>query len=524
MHLLQNTDFFSVCFDSSTDKATIDEEMVQIRVLIDNSPVYRFVAVKPLVKADAAGTVNCVVSALETECECSEWKFKLVGICADGATVNMGVRTGAAKRMQDEVPHLIPVHCCAHRVELAVKTVSTDVDYFKSLEATLVELYKLYHKSPLCWNGLQQVGQVLDARVLKPVNLGGTRWVAHRQRALTILLDSWRCFVVHTSEVSQGSTMNKSRALHLHTTLTSLKFLLFARPCAEFLAAIQHLSKMLQYDDITSDGVIRRLAATKERLENMHSSMDTAISTEVERFGDDLTYQGETLKVPRGYASKSAVVTAVSTLMKKLLAGAIEAINNRFATFNSSPVLMASKVFSPFSWPTESSAFAAFGYSEIQQLSSHFAYPLQHQGYSPDSCIEEWPELKLRVREILTKEPTMKYLPMWRRILNEYKENPALTNVLALLRIVLVIPVQTATLERGFSLMKRTKTDWRNRLSPKTLSQLMMIKLNGPDMDHFNPEAAIMKWWQAGPRSRRLIHYRHQSESETSESEEDCEL
>ena len=59
----------------------------------------------------------------------------------------------------------------------------------------------------------------------------------------------------------------------------------------------------------------------------------------------DLSYQGETLKVPRGYASKSAVVTAVSTLMKKLLAGAIEATDIHFATFDSSLVLMASKVF-----------------------------------------------------------------------------------------------------------------------------------------------------------------------------------
>ena len=150
----------------------------------------------------------------------------------------------------------------------------------------------------------------------------------------------------------------------------------------------------------------------------MHSSIDTAISTAVESLGDDLSYQGETLKVPRGYASKSTVVTAVSTLMKKLLAGAIEAINICFATFDSSPVLRASKVFSHFSWPTESSALAAFCYSEIQQLSSHFALLLQHQGYLPESCIEEWPELKLRVREICTKEPTMQYLPMWRRILN----------------------------------------------------------------------------------------------------------
>ena len=95
---------------------------------------------------------------------------------------------------------------------------------------------------------------------------------------------------------------------------------------------------------------------------------------------------------------------------------------------------------------------------------------------------------------------------------NENKDNPALGNILALLRIILVIPVQAATLERGFSLMKRTKSDWRNKLSPKTLSELMMIKLNGPDMDTFDPEPAIMKWWQEGPRSRRLVPYRHQPE------------
>ena len=162
--LLHITDFFSVCMDSSTDKATIDEEMVQVRVLQDNLPVYKFVAVKALSKADAAGTVSAVVSALETECERNDWQSKLVGLSADGAAVNMGVRTGAAVRLQEKVPHLIPIHCYAHRVELhvAIKGISTNVAFFKSLEDTLVELYKLYHKSPLCWSELQQVGQMLQ--------------------------------------------------------------------------------------------------------------------------------------------------------------------------------------------------------------------------------------------------------------------------------------------------------------------------------------------------------------------------
>ena len=53
---------------------------------------------------------------------------------------------------------------------------------------------------------------------------------------------------------SVGNVTLTVHALHLHARLTSWKT--FACPCAEFLAAIQHLSKVLQYDDITSDGVI----------------------------------------------------------------------------------------------------------------------------------------------------------------------------------------------------------------------------------------------------------------------------
>ena len=295
---LQKADFFSVCMDSSTDKATIDEEMVQVRFLQDNLPVYRFVAVKALSKSDAAGTVNAVVSALETECECHDWKSKLVGLSVDGAAVNMGVRSGAAKQLQDKVPHLVPVHCCAHRIELAIKDVSTDIDFFKSLEGILVELYKLYHKSPLCWSELQQVGEMLQVKVVKPVKLTGTRWVAHRERALKILLDGWQGFVVHTSRVAQGSSHSKDRARQLHSNLTSLKFFLFAGACAEFLAVIQHFSKVLQYDSITIDGVTRKFTATKERLQNMLGSIGSAVSKEAENLGELLTYEGEQLKVP----------------------------------------------------------------------------------------------------------------------------------------------------------------------------------------------------------------------------------
>ena len=73
------------------------------------------------------------------------------------------------------------------------------------------------------------------------MKLVGTRWVAHRERVPKILLDGLQGFVVHTSQVPQGSTQIINRAHQLNTTFTSLKFLHFAKSCAEFLV-VQHFS------------------------------------------------------------------------------------------------------------------------------------------------------------------------------------------------------------------------------------------------------------------------------------------
>ena len=100
---------------------------------------------------------------------------------------------------------------------------------------------------------------------------------------------------------------------------------------------------------------------------------------------------------------------------------------------------------------------------------------------------------------MISLEPSLEYLTLWKRLLSEGHMQSSLKNILALV----VIPVQTASVERGFSVMQQVKNDWRSRLNPDTLSQLLMIRLNGSAVEDFNPEAAVMRWWTAGPRRRR---------------------
>ena len=77
-------------------------------------------------------------------------------------------------------------------------------------------------------------------------------------------------------------------------------------------------------------------------------------------------------------------------------------------------------------------------YNDICLLSNHFSGPLQHRGYKSELCVDEWPELKLRVVHILSLEPSMQYLSLWPWILTENSAYSSLSNVLALLKIILL--------------------------------------------------------------------------------------
>ena len=66
--------------------------------------------------------------------------------------------------------------------------------------------------------------------------------------------------------------------------------------------------------------------------------------------------------------------------------------------------------------------------------------------------------------------------------------------ILKLLVRALVLPVCTADCERCFSTMKRIKTDLRNRMNTATLDKLLRIRIEGPDLIHFNFREAVRRW------------------------------
>ncbi|KAI8490543.1 hypothetical protein Bbelb_318110 [Branchiostoma belcheri] len=125
------------------------EEIVYVQVLENFRPVIKFVALKPLQKADAESITRELVEVMEQDLGQTDWRDKLCAAGVDGANVMLGHVSGVVTRLKDESSgqHVLGIHCSGHKLELAYKNTLNDVAYFRNVTDTLHTLYKFYQSA-----------------------------------------------------------------------------------------------------------------------------------------------------------------------------------------------------------------------------------------------------------------------------------------------------------------------------------------------------------------------------------------
>ena len=143
-----------------------------------------------LKKADANGVIAFINTGM-VEFGLENWKSQTVAFGSDGASVYVGRLNGVVAKLHVEIPWLLGVHCIAHRLELSVLDALKDEEQLKNVQEMLQGLYKHYHYSPKALRDFKEFAQLLDEKINKPVNLRGTRWLPHMNRALTVMIKSF---------------------------------------------------------------------------------------------------------------------------------------------------------------------------------------------------------------------------------------------------------------------------------------------------------------------------------------------
>ena len=403
-----------------------------------------------------------------------EFYSNLVALGSDGANVMIGATGGVVALLRQKQPALQGIHCFAHRLELAYKD---------TLKASPLFAKANYNSVPIR-SGLQETYSAPKKTSHVPTRVGGTRWMPHTQKALGILLKNYDAIILHLSQVAiNGSSDQKSK----------VKGFLDKLRCPTVLV-LQRMSLRVQETKSSVSEIHSNLMFTVQVLKKYQASPGDKLAT-VNNLssGDVLMGQSLVEKIARGHPE------SFDSNRVKLLVDLLQYLEKRFANTKES-VMQATTIANLKTWPScDSGDFAAFGNEAVTVFAGHYESVLNQAGVDTDHFGVEWASLKAAIaKHGHPAKLTSQYI-------NEcYRDDHP--NILSLVGLYLTLPASSAECERGFSLMKVVKTDWRNKLKSSTLTYLMNIVRYSPRVGVYDPTAAVDSWFknEGSTRSRHI--------------------
>ena len=479
---IESAAFVSIMSDGSQCVAALENEIVYLRMAIKGEIYVFFIRLVSVNKADAVGIYGALMHALgtlPTSSDISAVKAKIVCFGCDGASVNTGLTKGVIVHLRKAVGEwVLMVHCMAHRLELAYKDGLKECKLYSVVFSLLSSLFAWY-KHYLQRANLKAAFESLQKVHVLPTRVGGTRWLQHTKLATTQVIRGYQGFVLHLEQVAQSGDSKAKGLLRQLKQKSTVYFMFFLN---DLLTPLSSLSATMQRRDVTVCECHASLKCTLEVVNKLK------------------TRHGYHLRSVHGYDElHGTALTGGSSEFDNQMPKAIDAVqkcmNARYGEFNSG-VMAAMSIADFKTWPTNLEDDPDFGEDKVGCLMTHFREVLTKHLPAVEMAEEEW----IRLRGALyVSEKKMAGLT-WKGINEKYQATSEYQNVLLLIDLTLSISASTAECERGFRLLKQTKTDFRNRLQDSTCSDLMTVKMHTTDIDVFDPVPAIRAW---DPSNRR---------------------
>ena len=496
---LETANVFSVLYDGATDCSVSEVEIVYARTATRGIVEEKFIGLQDIKHANAQGVFDAIDEAFTERMTMPDWKTKLVGAGSDGAKVNIGRQNSVASRMQDEGrDYIIIMHCVAHRLELGIADGTKNCEELDILQDMLKKIYKHYYKSPKALRELRAVADALDEKFLKPTRLSGTRWIPHMSRAANILGDKYNIIYTHFDHVSQAGPGQataevRGRATFLAKKLRDWKVLRFLFHLQDVLSVVSTLSETLQKIKLTCVDFLDALERANLELLLLANEPGEKLQGFFAELVEDMgryDFRGTELRNRRDLDY---------TDLKEIVQTVIQKVNGRLENAGdpTRPILSAARIFDTKVWPDTREDLALFGNDELLTLSGHFQEVLQRMGCQAQALPQEWTQAKAHLGNqiINQRQPRVDDRPAMASLYGHQDYRARFKNLLMLLDIVLALPVSSSTCERGFSAVKRIKSDWRSNLSTGMMNHLLMVSIQGKSTEEYVADIAIQRWW-----------------------------
>ena len=390
---------------------------------------------------------------------------KFVAFGSDGCNTMIGKKSGVATRLKEMKPEIVTVHCHNHR--LAAKDSFETIKIMRDTDDLLSHVFKYYHLSANRSTSLQTIQKLLDCGNKKIKQAAHTRWLSHLD-AVTSLRDNYSAIITDMENAVQSGN-DKVRlsggpsASGLVKKLKTYESVHIVHFLCDALKPLTTLALTFERNDID-------LSMVKPRMESTISSLKKLKSTE-----GLSTRRAVKLVNEHKISVTDRQVESVENAEKLFIDNLIEQVERRL---DSSDIVDCLGVFNM----TDNSAF--YGNDEILYLAEYFKMNV-------DETLQEWDILKSSVENLDSKDiagpaSMIRTLSLVKNITGNY-----CPHVEKLCVTAAVLPISSAEVERVFSDVNRTKTEIRNRLSVKSVHNLLMIHRNDK---YLSIERTVKNW------------------------------
>ena len=410
---------------------------------------------------------------------------KILGLGSDGASVMTGKNKGVTGMMLRQNPHLVNVHCIAHRLALCTSQAAENIPALKDYQESITSIYYYFKYSSGKQSRLAEIEKVLSAPQLKYKEVHSVRWLSFYD-ALQAVYRTLEPLLTYLAD----TTLKDPKAVHLKKKVACLKFISLTYIMMDIIPHVTKLSLFFQKENVDLALVQVNIDHCVKDLQKLLTDSGPHEQLLKEHLQDELYFGHEISGCPQDH-----VQSAKCKFIQKL----VDNINDRFS---GTDIMTAFGVLSmrPLSF-LSSEDLDIWGNDQIEKLAAHYGFPQTHKWkdgseeksttspplIDPEATIEEWKVMKPRVvAHMYPRDDTQK---LW-NLINQYSPDEY-PNMIKLAHLALTCPIHTSGCERGFSIQNSILTSTRNRLTPETQDILIRIKAAGKSLSEFDFDSAL---------------------------------
>ncbi|XP_057747944.1 uncharacterized protein LOC130967139 [Arachis stenosperma] len=496
-------DLFAVLVDEARDISVKEQMAVCLRYVNKEGIVMeRFLGLVHVSSTNAL-SLKVALKSLLTKHNLSLARIRGQGY--DGATNMQGEFNGLKSLILKENACAFYVHCFAHQLQLALVVVAkkqVEIALLFNLLASLCNIVgaSCKRKDMLRESQIQktivalQNGDVSSGRGLNQETTlkraGDTRWGSHYGTILSLI--SIFSSVVEVLEVIEEDGNNpeqRAEACQLLNHIQSFEFVFNLHLMKSILGVTNELSQALQRSDQDIINAMTLVKVSKQRLQSIRDDGWSSLLNEVLLFCDShniLAPNMNDIFVTQGRSRRK--IQKVSNLhpfqvelFYQVIDRQLQELNNRFTEVNTELLLCIACL-------NTSDSFFAFDKEKLLRLAEFYPYEFSStQLLALDSQLENF-ILDMRLDDQFSNINEISGLS---QKLVETKKHIVYPLVFLLLKLALILPVATASVERTFSAMNIIKSRLRNRMGDEWLNNCLVTYIERETFNQVDNETII---------------------------------